>query len=261
MAKNPKKASNIEKILNLGISVRDQSVSLNLNEKEPKIKQMIIDFINKYGDIKTILNLQELLSPSNTSRSKNIPRPQNPWVLYHRNISKGLNISVGETSGIASNLWNNRSERESQFWNELSNITKEIHSIEYPNYKYTPVRSHDQNKGSKEVISQNTDLNTSVSKVSSEIVSNTTSEIDISPEIDMNMSEIDIDMVAADLFQSDFMELDMDPSLFIDPSLIDSSYTDPFLMDLSLIDPSFSFIDPSLIDYSLEFTDDNNNLQ
>jgi len=248
MAKKTKKALNIEKILNLGISVRDQSVSLNLNEKEPKIKLMIIDFINKYGDIKTILNLQELLSSSNVSRSKNIPRPQNPWVLYRKNISKGLNMSVGETSCIASYLWKKRTERESQFWNELSQITKEIHSIEYPNYKYTPVRSHDQNKRSKVDISQNTDLNTSVSKTASEIVSK---EIDISPEIDINMSEIDIDMVTADFFQS---EMDMDPSLFIDPSL----NTDPFLIDASLIDPSlidpsFSFIDPSLIDYSLEF--------
>ncbi|PKY61593.1 hypothetical protein RhiirA4_486778 [Rhizophagus irregularis] len=101
-------------------------------------------------------------------------------------------------------------ERESQFWTELSHITKEIHSIEYPNYKYSPVRSHNQNKSSKEVISQNTNLDTSVSKDSSEIVSHTTSEIDISPEIDINLSEIDIDMmsevdidiVAADLFQT-----------------------------------------------------------
>ncbi|PKY54750.1 hypothetical protein RhiirA4_473732 [Rhizophagus irregularis] len=134
-------------------------------------------------------------------------------------------MSVVETSGIAC-LWKEISERESQFC--LIYITKEIHSIEYPNYKYSPVRSHDQNKNS------------------SEIESNTTSEIDISPETDINMSEIDNDMVA-DLFQSDFMDVDpIDPSLFINQSLIDSS---------------FSFIDPSLIDYSLEFTHDNYTLQ
>jgi len=61
MAKKTKKALNIEKILNSGIFVRDQSKFLNLDTKEPKIKQMIIDLIDKYGDIKTILNLQELL--------------------------------------------------------------------------------------------------------------------------------------------------------------------------------------------------------
>ncbi|CAB4440260.1 unnamed protein product [Rhizophagus irregularis] len=184
MIKKTKESSSIERIKKLQSSVRDQSKSLNLNEHEPRIKQLIIDLINKYGDIKTILNLQELLSPSNATRSKSIPRPQNPWVLYRKNISKGLiglNMSTGEIS-------------------------------EYPNYKYSPVRSHNQNKSSKEVISQNTNLDTSVSKDSSEIVSHTTSEIDISPEIDINLSEIDIDMmsevdidiVAADLFQSDF---------------------------------------------------------
>jgi hypothetical protein len=221
MIKKTKESSSIERIKKLQSSVRDQSKSLNLNEHEPRIKQLIIDLINKYGDIKTILNLQELLSPSNATRSKSIPRPQNPWVLYRKNISKGLiglNMSTGEISGIASNFWNEIPERESQFWTELSHITKEIHSIEYSNYKYSPVRSHNQNKSSKEVISQNTNLDTSVSKDSSEIVSHTTSEIDISPEIDINlseididMSEVDIDMVAADLFQSDFLDVDMNP--------------------------------------------------
>ncbi|GBC47811.2 mating-type MAT1-1-3 [Rhizophagus irregularis DAOM 181602=DAOM 197198] len=142
--------------------------------------------------IKKTKESSKLLSPSNATRSKSIPRPQNPWVLYRKNISKGLiglNMSTGEISGIASNFWNEIPERESQFWTELSHITKEIHSIEYPNYKYSPVKSHNQNKSSKEVISQNTNLDTSVLKDSSEIVSHTTSEIDI------DMSEVDIDMI------------------------------------------------------------------
>jgi hypothetical protein len=162
--------------------VRDQSKLLNLNEHDPRIKQLINDLINKYGDIKTILNLQELLSPSNATRSKSIPRPQNPWVLYRKNISKGLlmrlNMSVSETSGIASCLWKEISERESQFWTELSHITKKIHTIEYPNYKYSPVRSRGQNKSTKEDILQNTYLDTSLLKDFSEIESKTTSEID-----------------------------------------------------------------------------------
>ncbi|CAB5359057.1 unnamed protein product [Rhizophagus irregularis] len=116
--------------------------------------------------IKKTKESSKLLSPSNATRSKSIPRPQNPWVLYRKNISKGLiglNMSTGEFP--------------------------EIHSIEYPNYKYSPVKSHNQNKSSKEVISQNTNLDTSVLKDSSEIVSHTTSEIDI------DMSEVDIDMI------------------------------------------------------------------
>jgi len=162
MVKNTKNTPNIAKIQNSGISVQDQSKLLNLEEKTPKIKEMIIEFINKYGDVKTILTLQELLSSSNVTRSKTIPRPQNPWVLFRKNISKGLKMSVGETSGIASYLWKNKSERESQFWNDLYRITKEVHSIEYPGYKYTPIRSHEQNKKSKEA--QKTDFKIPLSK-------------------------------------------------------------------------------------------------
>ncbi|CAB4478895.1 unnamed protein product [Rhizophagus irregularis] len=154
-------------------------------------------------------------------------------------------MSTGEISGIAPNFWNEIPERESQFWTELSHITKEIHSIEYPNYKYSPVRSHNQNKSSKEVISQNTNLDTSVSKDSSEIVSHTTSEIDISPEIDINlseididMSEVDIDMVAADLFQSDFLE-----------------HPTNFLYDRQVIDKLSGFRNCTDYDYPIKLTE------
>jgi len=81
----------------------------------------------------------------------------------------------------------------------------------------------------------------------SEIDISNTSKIDISPEIDINMSEDNIEMVPADVFQS------------VDNSLIDSSldspqfFIDPFILNQSLIDPFF--IDPYfMIDHSLEFT-------
>ncbi|POG72975.1 hypothetical protein GLOIN_2v1477305 [Rhizophagus irregularis DAOM 181602=DAOM 197198] len=142
-------------------------------------------------------------------------------------------MSTGEISGIASNFWNEIPERESQFWTELSHITKEIHSIEYPNYKYSPVRSHNQNKSSKKIISQNTNLDTSVSKDSSEIVSHTTSEIDISPEIDINLSEIDIDMSEVDI--------DMHPT--------------NFLYDRQVIDELSGFRNCTDYDYPIKLTE------
>src|SRR5581483_4717835 len=107
-----------------------------------------------YKDMKTILSLEELLTSSKITRSRAIPRHQNPWVLFRRNISKGskgLNMSVGETSGVASILWKNKTDLEGDFWKELSEIAKEIHLIEYPDYKYTPVRSHEQNMSLLEV--------------------------------------------------------------------------------------------------------------
>lgn len=311
-----KKFSNIEKIQNLGTTIKDQSKVLNFKEHDPKIRQMIVGFINKYEDFKTILNLQQLLSSSDVSRPESIPRPQNPWVLFRKNVSKGLNMSVSETSGIASYLWRKKTDLEAQFWNELGQITKEIHLIKYPDYKYSPVRSHEQNKKSLE--KQNNDLDNSVSKnyfefdsseimsteinISSDVednrnestnypflyeypdsvpknyfdvdnseietsntiikemdndMSKTSTELNItSDEEDISMSEIDIDMVATDLFQSSICDsslYDSDASLndpfFYEPSSLD--FVDPYL-----IEPSFSFIDPSIIDNFLEFSND-----
>lgn len=259
MVKNTKKLSGSTKIQGLGTFVRDQSKLLNLDDKEPEIKQMITDLIDNYGEIKTILKLEELLSSPDVSRSKTIPRPQNAWVLFRKNISAGLKMSVSDTSGVASYLWQNRSERESQFWNQLYQITKKIHSMKYPNYQYTPIRSCEQNKRSKEA--KNNFTNDSTNDIS------TTPEIDNSPkidkDIDIDLSEIDIDMVDADLFQYDSSLYDLslyDTSLY-NPSLYDPSLYDQFLTDTYSIDPSFSHIDPSLIDHSLEFSHDNFNLK
>jgi hypothetical protein len=68
---------------------------------------LINDLVNKYGDIKTILTIEELLQPSDQTRSKGIPRPQNTWLLYRKDISKGINKAnitsiVGRTSKVAS---------------------------------------------------------------------------------------------------------------------------------------------------------------
>lgn len=116
-------------------------------EYSDDIRNSINDLVNKYGDIKTILTIEELLRPSDQPRSKDIPRPQNIWVLYRKDISKGIkkaNIKsfVGRTSKVAADLYKNTvSEREKEFWMKLSLIDKKIHFIKYPYYKYSPNRN------------------------------------------------------------------------------------------------------------------------
>jgi hypothetical protein len=88
----------------------------------------------------------DLLSPSDNSRAINQPRPQNPFMLFRRNFSKGLKkarlpIGVGLSSKIASEQWKSLSEDEKEFWKNLSIIAKEIHKHSYPGYKYNPVKS------------------------------------------------------------------------------------------------------------------------
>src|SRR5688572_2532153 len=114
------------------------------------INEMIKKVIKEFSDTKTNINLLELLSPSSSSRAINIPRPQNRFLLFRKNFSKGLvkaNISmtVGESSKFASEYWKHFiSDRERSFWHELSKIAKEIHTTKYPNYKYSPVKNHEK---------------------------------------------------------------------------------------------------------------------
>ncbi|CAG8679349.1 15233_t:CDS:2 [Acaulospora morrowiae] len=84
---------------------------------------MVGDIINKYSNIKTTLDLCELWTPSKTSRAKN--------------------ITLGDSSIIASNRWNEISSIKKQFWMDLANVCKKLHSCNYPNYKYCPKRRID----------------------------------------------------------------------------------------------------------------------
>lgn len=265
MVKNTNKTFEINKITNAGDSVLDQikyfNIDIYLNnliidQKEThritKIRSLFTKFVDTYSDFKTILSIQELLSPSKSTRSKSIPRPQNAWVLYRKNLSKGLNLSVGEVSGIASYLWKNKSERETKFWNSLHQIIKEIHAAENPNYLYKPKRIN-QNKKQNEIPNNLITENTT-DGINDLYAENSTTQIDTSSNIDL--TEVDIEMIDAELFQSHFY----DPTLY-DNNLFDKSFFDTSLYELSLdfinpapIDTSFSFIDPTLIDNSFEYS-------
>ncbi|EXX71009.1 uncharacterized protein OCT59_025766 [Rhizophagus irregularis] len=259
----------IKKIQGIGTPVKDQIKLLDLNIKEPKIKRLIFDFINKYENFKTILNLQELFSSSNVTRTKSIPRAQNKWDLFRKNVSKGLHMTVGETSGIASYLWSIRSEEEKQFWSDLCLVTKEIHAIEYPNYKYHPFT--DKRKKLKNTKTKNTIPNLKPNLTN--IPMDTSSfDMDVS---DLNIKkgeenfcqdslmfnditdtktdynyEFDIEMLDENLFQTDsilFDPIDGCDNKINDQNLYDSLLNDQAFLDIMEIDPTFSYIDPTLI--------------
>ena len=125
------------------------------------LNEMIKKVINEFSETKTNINLLELLSPSSSSRAISIPRPQNRFLLFRKNFSKGLvkaniSMSVGESSKFASEYWKHFiSDRERSFWHELSKIAKEIHATKYPNYKYSPVKNHE--KVTKSMLFMNID--------------------------------------------------------------------------------------------------------
>lgn len=131
-----------------GITVRNQSYVLHL---EPlPIPDMLTELIKSYGDVKTILCLKELLNPSVNTRSKNIPRQQNSWMLFRRDISHGLYKannynSVNSTSKAASDLWKKLTDHEKKFWKELSKIAKVKHQVTFPEYKFMPIKRNEKN--------------------------------------------------------------------------------------------------------------------
>jgi hypothetical protein len=132
-----------EELDKLKTPIRSQNILSN--ELDHQIQSKLRDLVNKYGDIKTILPISELLQFSEETRKKTILRPQNYWILYRKDISKGLRKAKikslpGDTSRIASNLRNSISNHEELFWRDLSFIIKDIHLFKHPNYKFHPKR-------------------------------------------------------------------------------------------------------------------------
>ncbi|RGB37832.1 hypothetical protein C1646_693716 [Rhizophagus diaphanus] len=130
--------------------LKKEQILLNSTKENPKIFSKINDLINEYNDITINLPIMKLLAPSKLSRAKKTPRPQNLFILYRRNLSKGLckinPKSVGKSSQVASLLWKSISEREREFWRQLSIIAKEKHNSIYSDYKYEPNKKKKRNR-------------------------------------------------------------------------------------------------------------------
>ncbi|CAG8530905.1 13966_t:CDS:1 [Ambispora leptoticha] len=122
-------------------------------KEDDKITKMIESVQKRFPEIKTTLGIRELIEPAVQTRAKGIPRPQNCFMLYRKDISArakltGESQSVGASSKTASETWREITEREKRFWQALFDIVKEKHHIQYPSYRYQPVRVKKQRKGS-----------------------------------------------------------------------------------------------------------------
>ncbi|HJT83582.1 MAG TPA: HMG-box domain-containing protein [Nitrososphaeraceae archaeon] len=140
---------------NCGIMLKDQEITDEL--KSDKLSELI----KFYGSKKINLNLMDLLSPSISSRAKDQPRPQNPFILFRRNYSKGLKIAntfigTGYASKLAGKQWKLLSEGEKEFWRKLSSIAKEMHRQSFPGYKFNPVKSQENAIEKKEKLLSDT---------------------------------------------------------------------------------------------------------
>jgi len=235
------------KIVNLidknGSTLTDQKESLI----HSPIKEYFNDIIDKFGSNKTNLNLLTLLSPSNKSRATNIPRPQNPFMLFRRNFSKGLvqaeiSMKVGESSVMSSKVWRKMPLNEKKFWFELSKLAKKIHEFKYPSYKYMPVKFQDKNiKVVYDYDQSNKDIEEKQAKSS---ISNTINSQKIDDKLKISEDKNENNILDVDYFnyQYNISEIDM---LFNASDLAINQ--DNLLYNFNSHD---SCIDPMLLDQS-----------
>lgn len=160
MKNNKKLIEELEKILNdEGEKINEQNF-IQMNSQE---KVVINEIRNIYGNKKICMNLLDLLYSSNSTRARYTPRPQNPFILFRKNLSKALSksgksMTVGKLSNAASPMWHTITKSEKDFWKFLSDKAKKLHEINYPDYKFKPVKFN-KIKDDLEITQTNNDNN------------------------------------------------------------------------------------------------------
>ncbi|CAG8439414.1 1790_t:CDS:2 [Ambispora gerdemannii] len=98
----------------------------------------------------TKLSIEELIKPKGKFRNGVPPRPQNPWVIYRKDLQaklvaeQGAEIEfgarVGSISRMASEKWNVEPQEVKQVYEIIAEVAKRVHEQMFPNYKYKPRR-------------------------------------------------------------------------------------------------------------------------
>ncbi|CAG8486530.1 11195_t:CDS:2 [Ambispora leptoticha] len=98
----------------------------------------------------TKLTIEDLIKPKGKFRNGVPPRPQNPWVIYRKDLQaklvaeQGAEIEfgarVGSISKMASEKWNVEPQEVKQVYEIIAEVAKRVHEQMFPNYKYKPRR-------------------------------------------------------------------------------------------------------------------------
>ncbi|CAG8484657.1 8519_t:CDS:1 [Paraglomus brasilianum] len=116
------------------------------------IEEVIEEVRRVYPNVHTTLSLKELLDPAEKKRAKGVPRPQNCFMLFRKDIRakfsrEGHGLSVAESSRVAADSWRDLPQEKKNFWHALYEVVKMQHAVKYPNYKYQPIRNKHPKKG------------------------------------------------------------------------------------------------------------------
>ncbi|CAG8502461.1 3591_t:CDS:2 [Diversispora eburnea] len=120
---------------------------------DPKIIEQVISEIDLRTrseiDRQITVPIENLIRPTTKSRKGGIPRPQNPFVIYRRDLQAKLTARLGPDVGShlpfvskeASRKWEIEREDIKNIYEVMAELAKKVHERTYPDYVYKP-RKH-----------------------------------------------------------------------------------------------------------------------
>ncbi|CAG8461272.1 8657_t:CDS:1 [Acaulospora morrowiae] len=119
---------------------------------DPKIIQQVISEIDPMTHLKILSQLkvpiEELICPTTKSRKSGggVPRPQNLFVIYRRDVQAKLTAKFGSEIGShlpfvsreASERWKLEPQEIRSIYEFIADLAKKVHDLTYPNYVYKP---------------------------------------------------------------------------------------------------------------------------
>ncbi|CAG8545007.1 30863_t:CDS:1, partial [Racocetra persica] len=127
---------------------------LNRSKNMIMIEKIIDNYFNEETITKiqqnTVIPLYELVTPIENLRTHKIPRPQNRFVIYRRNIQANLassfasDNSIGKLDNVskfAGKQWKKESKEIKELYGLIADCAKKVHDYLYPGYVYHPRRN------------------------------------------------------------------------------------------------------------------------
>ncbi|CAG8570372.1 15467_t:CDS:1 [Racocetra fulgida] len=118
------------------------------------IEKIIDNYFNEETITKiqqnTVIPLYELVTPIENLRTHKIPRPQNSFVIYRRNIQAKIassfasDNSIGKLDNVskfAGKQWKKESKEIRELYSLIADCAKKVHDFLYPGYVYHPRRN------------------------------------------------------------------------------------------------------------------------
>ncbi|RHZ81357.1 hypothetical protein Glove_121g75 [Diversispora epigaea] len=143
-------STNHRTYLNANINPNINTAASTPKLPDPKIIEQVISEIDDHtlSEISRQITvpIENLIRPTAKSRKGGIPRPQNPFVIYRRDLQAKLTATLGPDVGShlpfvskeASRKWEIEREDIKNIYEVMAELAKKVHERTYPDYVYKP---------------------------------------------------------------------------------------------------------------------------